>query len=97
MSKRNKKKTSSAENRKFPLPIYRKEDDIYNREREEHLEDEDDIRALIGNEDRDVGANLDIPGVELDDPDEAIGEEDEENNYYSLGGDNHDDLEEDNS
>jgi hypothetical protein len=97
MSKRNKKKTSSAENRKFPLPIYRKEDDIYNREREEHLEDEDDIRALIGNEDRDVGANLDIPGVELDDPDEAIGEEDEENNYYSLGGDNHNDLEEDNS
>ena len=25
---------------------------------------------------------------------EEIGEEDEENNYYSLGGDNHDDLEE---
>ena len=44
-----------------------------------------------------MGANLDIPVVELDDPDEAIGEEDEENNYYSLGGDSHDDLEEDNS
>jgi len=26
-----------------------------------------------------------------------MGEEDEENNYYSLGGDNHNDLEEDNS
>ena len=97
MSKRNKKKTSSAGNRKFPLPIYRKEDDIYNQEREEHLEDEDSIRRRIGNEDRGVGADLDIPGVELDDSDEAIGEEDEENNYYSLGGDNHNDLEEDNS
>ena len=38
---------------------------------------------------------LDIPGSELDDNDEAIGEEDEENNYYSLGGDRHDNLEED--
>ncbi|HEY2720343.1 MAG TPA: hypothetical protein VGI82_01375 [Chitinophagaceae bacterium] len=39
--------------------------------------------------------DLDIPGTESDDADEAIGEEDEENNYYSLGGDDHDDLEED--
>jgi hypothetical protein len=38
---------------------------------------------------------LDIPGAELDDENEAIGEEDEENNYYSLGGDNHENLEED--
>ncbi|MBO9636250.1 MAG: hypothetical protein J7578_24320 [Chitinophagaceae bacterium] len=30
-----------------------------------------------------------------DDLDEAIGEEDEENNYYSLGGDRHEDIEED--
>jgi len=95
MSKRSKNKKSSAENRKFPLPIYRKEDDIYNRDRAEHLEDEDSIRMRIGNEDRGVGADLDIPGAELDDPDEAMGEEDEENNYYSLGGDDHDDLEED--
>ena len=48
MSKRNKKKTSSTENRKFPLPIYGKGDDIYNREREEHWEDEDGIRVIIG-------------------------------------------------
>ena len=32
--------------------------------------------------------DLDIPGAMLDDADEAIGEEDEENNDYSLGGDN---------
>lgn len=39
--------------------------------------------------------DLDVPGSELDDTQEAIGSEDEENNYYSLGGDDHDDLEED--
>lgn len=36
------------------------------------------------------GDNLDIPGAELDDDMEDIGEEDEENNYYSLGGDKKD-------
>lgn len=39
---------------------------------------------------------LNVPGAELDDEQEMIGSEDEENNYYSLGGDNHDDLEETN-
>ncbi len=38
--------------------------------------------------------DMDIPGTELDDTDEAIGSEDEENNHYSLGGDNHNDLDE---
>jgi hypothetical protein len=42
-----------------------------------------------------AGDELDIPGSELDDANESIGEEDEENNYYSLGGDNHENLEED--
>ena len=41
------------------------------------------------------GDDLDVPGAELDDEQEKIGSEDEENNYYSLGGDNHNDLEED--
>ena len=35
-----------------------------------------------------------MPGSELDDEQEQIGNEDEENNYYSLGGDDHNDLEE---
>jgi hypothetical protein len=35
-------------------------------------------------------------GSELDDAQEEIGSEDEENNHYSIGGDNHNDLEEDN-
>jgi hypothetical protein len=38
--------------------------------------------------------DLDIPGTELDDVQEAIGSEDEENNYYSIGGDAHDTLDE---
>ena len=41
------------------------------------------------------GKDLDIPGAELDDKQENIGSEDEENNLYSIGGDNHNDLEED--
>jgi hypothetical protein len=44
---------------------------------------------------RSVGDGLDVPGSELDNQQENIGSEDEENNYYSLGGDNHIDLEED--
>ena len=41
------------------------------------------------------GSDLDVPGAELDDEQEKVGSEDEENNHYSLGGDNHNDLEED--
>ncbi len=37
-----------------------------------------------------TGTGLDVPGAEQDDEDEEIGEEDEENNEYSLGGDDHD-------
>jgi hypothetical protein len=44
-----------------------------------------------------TGDELDIPGAELDDANEILGEEDEENNYYSIGGDNHENLEEDKS
>ncbi len=42
-----------------------------------------------------TGDDLDVPGAEDDDANEDIGEEDEENNYYSLGGDAHENLEED--
>jgi hypothetical protein len=41
------------------------------------------------------GGDLDVPGSELDDREEMNGNEDEENNYYSLGGDGHHDLDED--
>jgi hypothetical protein len=41
-----------------------------------------------------AGGDLDIPGTEFDDDQEIIGNEDEENNHYSIGGDDHNDLEE---
>jgi len=44
-----------------------------------------------------TGKDLDVPGAELDDEQEKKGSEDEENNSYSIGGDNHDKLEETNN
>lgn len=38
------------------------------------------------------GADLDMTGTDADDPMEAIGEEDEENNAYSLGSDSNDNV-----
>lgn len=40
-----------------------------------------------------AGEDLDIPGSELDDAQEEIGSEDEENNLYSLGSDDNEELE----
>lgn len=40
-----------------------------------------------------AGEDLDIPGSELDDEQEARGSEDEENNHYSLGSEQNEDLE----
>lgn len=58
-------------------------------------EDGDPLNEVSGTYGQ-TGADLDVPGSEADDADEDRGEEDEENNYYSLGGDNHENLEEDN-
>ncbi len=42
MNKKTKQKSRSSEkDKEFPLPVYNKEDDIYSREKEEPLEDED--------------------------------------------------------
>jgi len=60
--------------------------------KEKNLEGEYELNEKNPNDVSD--SNLDIPGAELDDQQEAIGSEDEENNYYSIGGDNHNDLEE---
>lgn len=98
MAKKNKDKSIGHEkDKEFPLPVYKKEDDIYNREKEEPLEDADEVkRKSLGKKNFGPGDDLDIPGAELDDAEEIVGEEDEENNYYSLGGERHEDLEEDN-
>lgn len=90
-------------------PTYPVSEDIYSKCREEQninpediskmKESNEDEREGTSNEkdfDDDVsGSDLDIPGSELDDDQENVGSEDEENNHYSLGGDNHDDLEDD--
>ena len=89
-------------------PVYPPEDDIYNRYKEETevnpeytsmFKIPNEKTKLMNNKDlveSSLGDNLDIPGSELDDEQEKIGSEDEENNYYSLGGDSHDDLDEEN-
>jgi hypothetical protein len=90
-------------------PSYPSIDDIYYKyyhEKNINPEDISKTKELSGNEkvgtpnekdfnDDVSGSDLDIPGSELDDIQESVGSEDEENNYYSLGGDDHNDLEED--
>jgi hypothetical protein len=49
-------------------------------------DDGDPLNEPIGSY-ANAGADLDVPGSETDDGNESIGEEDEENNYYSLKGD----------
>ncbi len=88
--------------------LYPPGEDIYNQFKEEadlDPEDPSQKKAILPiektsqwnekNFNYDVsGDDLDIPGAELDDAQEIIGSEDEENNSYSIGGDNHNDLEE---
>ncbi len=101
------KNTAEEKTALNPLPVYPPGEDIYNKSKnEENIDPENISKNKSPNEDQnssnekefddDVsGEDLDIPGAELDDDDEAIGSEDEENNYYSIGGDNHNDLDED--
>jgi len=90
-------------------PLYPAADDIFSKNKEEeNINPEDLSKKKEPNENNKTGKNnekdfaddlsgsdLDVPGSELDDKQENIGSEDEENNYYSLGGDDHNDLEED--
>lgn len=52
------------------------------------LEDTDNDGEELNVGKDNAGADLDIPGSELDDANEEIGEEDEENNYYSSSDNN---------
>jgi hypothetical protein len=103
------RKVSSKNKKKSPgYPVYPPSEDVYSKFKEEtevnpentsekkspNLEEgernEKDFMDDVS------GGDLDIPGSELDDQQEDIGSEDEENNYYSIGGDRHENLEEDN-
>jgi hypothetical protein len=110
MAKKTKASKEETDLKKIELPgypLYPPSEDIYNQAKEvTDLNPEDLTKIKVPNEksgkrnekdfeDDMVGGDLDIPGSELDDEQEDIGSEDEENNYYSLGGDNHNDLEED--
>lgn len=72
--------------------------DMNDPDAEESMLDETDDDGDPLNEPRSTyggtGTDLDVPGSEGDDGNENIGEEDEENNYYSLGGDDKSTLEE---
>ncbi len=88
-------------------PLYPANEDIFKKSKEEmSVNPEDTSKSKIPNEkagasnEKDFehdksGSDLDVPGSELDDEEENSGSEDEENNLYSLGGDDHNDLEED--
>jgi len=90
-------------------PLYPSSEDIYSKyEKKQDINPEDTSENKESNENDTVwrsnekdfknhfsGSDLDIPGSELDDKQELIGNEDEENNFYSLGGDDHNDLDED--
>jgi hypothetical protein len=90
-------------------PLYPASEDVFNTNAiEKEINPEDISNAKAPNESNKTGKNnekdftndksgsdLDIPGSELDEEQENIGSEDEENNYYSLGGDDHNDLDED--
>jgi hypothetical protein len=90
----------------FPsYPVYLPEEDIYHKNRKEDVNPEDISRNKVSipdtGEPKEIdlseelsGSDLDVPGSELDDELEDIGSEDEENNYYSLGSDDHNDLDE---
>lgn len=103
-----KNTTMENPNKVYPANVnYPASEDIYNAGKEEADIDPEDISKTKTTEDYGKfnekafnqdksGSDLDIPGSELDDEQENIGSEDEENNGYSIGGDNHDDLEEDN-
>jgi hypothetical protein len=91
-------------------PPYPSDEDIYDNYQKEKNINPDDPSGIISSpgifktgtdNEKDFnddlsGNDLDIPGSELDDESEITGSEDEENNYYSLGGDDHTDLDEHN-
>jgi len=90
-------------------PVYPADEDIYAKAKEDSdIDPENTLLRKAPNEipgkpnekgfrDDMTAEDLDIPGNDDDETAPGAGtKEDEENNYYSLGGDDHEDLEEDN-
>jgi len=90
-------------------PVYPPSEDIYSKGlKENELNPEDTSKNKESgpkgrsgrNNEKDFnddmsGGDLDVPGSESDDEQEYSGSEDEENDYFSLGGDDHNNLDED--
>jgi len=89
-------------------PLYPSSEDIYSKSHEEEDINPEDVSLSKDLKEKEKGKNnekgfkedvsgadLDVPGSELDDDQEDIGSEDEENNFYSIGGDDHENLDED--
>ena len=108
-SKENGQKEKRVVEETYPdYPLYPPNEDIYsNYTKEEDVDPEQPSKLksppiqsdLLKQYDiwKDMsGEELDVPGAELDDDQETIGNEDEENNFYSIGGENHHDLDEGN-
>lgn len=104
-------KAANEQLEKDGYPKYPEREDIYNKFDKEFDIDPENIaknKEIIQidtnqnwneknfNQDQ-SGSDLDIPGAELDDDREDSGSEDEENNGYSIGGDNHNNLDENNA
>lgn len=102
-----KKKETEVKGKTEKLPGYPEypdSEDIFKKSKEEEFVDPEDRietkkapgkRKAKDPDGINPGGDLDVPGSELDDIEEIVGSEDEENNYYSLGGDDHSDLDED--
>lgn len=73
---------------------YDADQDIFSNQKRVRV-DENGVALDEEEEQDDMEMNIDVPGSELDNDQEEIGSEDEENNYWSLGGDDHEDLEQD--
>ncbi len=88
-----KTKEDKSNEKKTELPGYIPyppgEDIFVKSKKVENKRDKKDSPLTALSPDR-MGDALDVPGSELDNNQENVGSEDEENNYYSLGGDNHD-------
>ena len=104
-----KEKNTILETELSGYPIYPPSEDLFNNNITDKNVDPEDVSHLKapnesgktgknndkGFTDDKSGSDLDIPGSESDISQENIGSEDEENNYDSLGGGDHNDLDED--
>jgi hypothetical protein len=105
----NTQKDTTKTSDSFPgYPEYPEKDDIYSNAEEVRLDTPAGEEKVLNTphakwnekdfKDEKTGDDLDVPGSEVEELGEEIpGKEDEENEYFSLGGDDHDDLDEDNA